>query len=260
MTIVEHISRGAPLIFIGAHPDDEVLVGPLLAFAAERSHAHVQCVTQGQSGWNLADTVCDRTLGQLRVGELEQACRVLGASCQCLGFISGTSTAHASHAVAEDETAASARWKETGEFKQEPEGILQRWSAEDERFPDCLGDCVRRYPNCVCVTFEPERGFTWHPEHRAVGSAATRLLGPAGDGQRNCRLYWVLHPEQRQSSDEVVDVSLMITDAKQNYAETVLGALSMHQTQFGKRHTEKSRTYMTGFKEVVERIILRPVT
>ena len=70
MTIVERILHGSPLLFIGAHPDDELIVGPLLAFAAETSTAHVVCVTQGQSGWNLAATVPDRSLGQLRVEEL----------------------------------------------------------------------------------------------------------------------------------------------------------------------------------------------
>ena len=115
MTLVDRIMLGSPVLFICVHPDDEVLVGPLIALAAEISSAHVQCLSAGQSGWNLSSTVTGGTLGELRVEELKKACAILGATCHCNGYQSGTSVADENQAVAEGEEAARARWEKYGE-------------------------------------------------------------------------------------------------------------------------------------------------
>ena len=39
-SLVQEVQAGKELVFFGAHPDDEGLVGPLLAFAADYSGTH----------------------------------------------------------------------------------------------------------------------------------------------------------------------------------------------------------------------------
>ncbi len=261
MSIRDRITEGKTLVFIGAHPDDEVLVGPLLAFAADHSAAHVECITSGEAGWNLLGAVHDRTLGDLRCEELRKACGVLGASYHVLGYVNGNSTAHdAGIAVAEDEEAAVARWKDC-ELAEKPDEVLRRWSSTDGPLAPRLQECIQTRPGCVVVTFDPIKGFTEHREHCAVGLAVNRLFR-LGDSDGSCELdaemYYVLSPDQAQPTDERIEGSVLTKYGRRDYVHTALKAQGLHETQCGKLGSEKNQRYITGFRSAIEPMILRP--
>ncbi|MFW6154721.1 MAG: hypothetical protein ACOC95_05845 [Planctomycetota bacterium] len=62
---LERVAAEDGVVFVGAHPDDETLVGPLLAWCADHCRdLVVASLTRGQSGWNLGPADLMRTLAQ----------------------------------------------------------------------------------------------------------------------------------------------------------------------------------------------------
>ena len=76
-------------MFVGAHPDDETTLGPLLARASEQTKVIVVCFTKGEGGANKIGPELDAMLGEIRVKELAAAARVLGVEHRILGFWNG---------------------------------------------------------------------------------------------------------------------------------------------------------------------------
>lgn len=157
------------LMCVFAHPDDESLgAGGMIArYAAEGVEIRVITATLGQFGWSVDP---DRypgpeALGQIRLAELQAACRVLGVrSLETLDYVDGELD------------------------KAQPQEIVPRLAASMQRFrPD------------VVVTFPPD-GAYGHPDHIAIcqftSSAIVLAAGPpvdgAGDTHRVEKFYYLV--------------------------------------------------------------------
>jgi LmbE family N-acetylglucosaminyl deacetylase len=161
------------LLGVFAHPDDEVFCagGTLAKYVSYGSEAMVVSATRGQGGQiRDAGAATRRTLGQVREGELQQACSILGVQhALCLDYPDGELARVDRVALSED--------------------VLH--IASDFR-PD------------VVITFGPE-GAYGHPDHIAISEATTeafrraRVDGPAEGPSRPApsRLFHSLFPRSR---------------------------------------------------------------
>jgi LmbE family N-acetylglucosaminyl deacetylase len=170
---LDRLDGNAVIVFVGAHPDDETLVGPLLAYAADRGkEVIVVCLTPGESGWNLDKEDLTRTLAQVRQAEFQAAMSALGATAVMWDYVNGLSKAHPRGlAVLELEQPALARWKTDGTRNETPPDILARWTGTNGDPARRLADYFRQKQPAAVITFDPETGFTRHREHMAVSLA-----------------------------------------------------------------------------------------
>ena len=140
------------ILGIFAHPDDEVFcAGGLLAQAAARgAETMVVSATRGEAG-QIHDTQAATryTLGQVREQELHRAGRHLGVDeTVCLNYSDGTLAF------------------------LEPIILVQE-----------LTYLIRRFRPDTVITFGPD-GAYGHPDHIAIGAAATEAVRLAGDGHQ----------------------------------------------------------------------------
>ncbi|MCH8109336.1 MAG: PIG-L family deacetylase [Chloroflexi bacterium] len=152
------------LLGVFAHPDDESFgTGGLLArYVAEGAHVSLVCATNGEVG-EISDPslATPETLGDVRVGEMENAARVLGISeLIMLGYrdsgMPGTPDNNDPRA-----------------FAQAPDGeVVSR-----------LVGIIRRLRPQVVVTFDPNGGYG-HPDHISIHLHTVAAFHAAGDPAR----------------------------------------------------------------------------
>ncbi len=133
---------------IFAHPDDEILAAGALADAASRagSVARMITATRGEAGIP-DDSVCrPEDLGLVRHAEVLKHGYQLGLERQLV-------------------------W-------QYPDGSLV---AQLEQVTLELVREIRSLRPDLIITFDPESGYTFHPDHRAIGGAATKARRLAAD-------------------------------------------------------------------------------
>ncbi|HEY0788770.1 MAG TPA: PIG-L family deacetylase [Thermoanaerobaculia bacterium] len=147
------IRRFAPLpaaanvLWIAAHPDDELLAAPLLDLYCRerRARCTFAVATRGESGW-CELPVCSPDLATVREQELRASASFFSAAVVAGSFADGSSPS--------------------------PAGVLLRWrttSPSIDAFVDSLFTTIR--PNLV-LTLDPRHGSTCHPDHRAIGAVA----------------------------------------------------------------------------------------
>jgi LmbE family N-acetylglucosaminyl deacetylase len=154
--------RPKTILAVFAHPDDETLVGPLLASYARRGvKVHLAVVTEGEKGTQAhAGIPAGPPLAKVRVEEARCSARALGLEPPLLlGFKDG----------------------ELGRIAQPPWGPL----ADVERE---LARVLQQIRPDVIITFGPE-GAYGHPDHRLVGTVVTQLVQAAADGAPAVLLY-----------------------------------------------------------------------
>ncbi|HUG53906.1 MAG TPA: PIG-L family deacetylase [Vicinamibacteria bacterium] len=145
-----------------AHPDDETLVGPLLASQARRgAKVHLAIVTEGDKGTQAhAGIPAGQELARVRAEEARCSARALGIEPPVLlGFKDG----------------------ELGRMARPSWGPLAEVEAALARLMSDLR------PDVV-VTFGPE-GAYGHPDHRLVGAVVTQLVQKGADGAPAVLLY-----------------------------------------------------------------------
>lgn len=152
------------LLLVFAHPDDESFsVGGVAArYAAAGVPVHLACATKGERGTKDPALVGER-LGALREKELRQACAILGI--RDVTFLGYT------------------------------DGDLAKADLND--ITEKVAEVVRRVQPQAVVTFGPD-GITRHPDHVAIGRAATAAFHRVRrrEGYRYPRrLYHVALPE-----------------------------------------------------------------
>lgn len=258
------VQDGMKVVFVGAHPDDEVYAAPLLAFAADHSRAEVLCATAGESGGCFLAEPSPLTLGQVRTLELTKACGLLGAAPFVFSCINGKSTAHPEGiAVLESGEQAVARWLASGEADETPEDIVERWARECPDFVEQVREHIVSAAPCAVITFDPAHGVTGHAEHRALGIMMTQLfngeagLDPPGTG---VRAYYVVHPDRAKPDDIRIEASELVERGSRAYAELALDAFSMHESQLSPIGSEGNANMAEHFRPLVETITLRPVS
>ena len=132
MKLIDCLQKETVLMFVGAHPDDETTVSPLLAYAADTCRESVAVsITRGEAGWNLNRDYGNRTLADVRTEEFTRAMAVLNCTPLLLDYINGASQAHPDGlAIADPKEQAVERWKTKGDSEQTVEAAYQRWTGE----------------------------------------------------------------------------------------------------------------------------------
>jgi LmbE family N-acetylglucosaminyl deacetylase len=146
------------LLFIGAHPDDEVLVAPLLAESCRDGRRCVLvALTRGERGVCLLPGGCG-DLAAVRIAEFGRSADLLGAVPLWFELPDGS---------AGDPAAVRAVWE-------------SHYGSADA-LVQMLADLIRNESPHSVITFDPRHGSTCHPDHRAAGrlvADALLRLGP----------------------------------------------------------------------------------
>ena len=149
------------LLWIGAHPDDELLLAPWLGQACVEAGrpCTLLVATRGESGVCRLPGGCEPDLGTVRAAEMEAAAAALGAEL--------------------------VQWTLADGAGGDPQAVTAAWAAQSggEEAPiDRLAAAIGSAAPSAVLTFDPRHGSTCHPDHRALGSLALealRRLGPA---------------------------------------------------------------------------------
>lgn len=145
------------LLCVFAHPDDEVLAAGALEDATRRGvRVHMITATRGEKGTSDVSVSGAEELGRVREAELREHGRVLGLVEQIVWSLP-------------DRDVQLHLEKVTADLVRE----------------------IRRIRPDTLLTFHPASGYTDHPDHRAVGSAATAAVEQTGG---EVRLVYVLAP------------------------------------------------------------------
>lgn len=161
---VEAQQTGRTLVAVFAHPDDERIVGPLLARYAGEGHAvYLVIATDGSKGVREhAGVPAGDSLAHVRAGEARCATEELGIHPPILLGL---------------EDAGLASFASLARLRQEARRVFR------DLEPD------------VIISFGPEGG-TGHPDHRLVGAVVTEVVQTGGEGIPSA-LYYPSLPAER---------------------------------------------------------------
>ncbi|HEY6246272.1 MAG TPA: PIG-L family deacetylase [Pyrinomonadaceae bacterium] len=159
------------ILAIFAHPDDDVIVGPLLAhYAKSGVRVYLALVTSGQQGVNsFAKIPAGDQLGAVRESESRAACKAYGIPEPFL-------------LREQDGTLSS---------MQRSNQIVQR-----------LREIVLQVRPAVIITWGPD-GITGHPDHRAVSNLVTELFQnwqTSANSFSPKKLYYAVFPQSKFSA------------------------------------------------------------
>ncbi len=159
----DRLAAGARVLWVAAHPDDEVLSGGILARAGRHHGAAtmIAVLTRGAGGEGPAG-VGPEALAALRSLEMTNAAARYGATLRM---------AHCWNAPLPVSSFPT------------PAGVWERWRPEDP--VGFVADAIREHAADIVLTFDPTHGFTGHPEHiltARVAAAAARAAGLDGAG------------------------------------------------------------------------------
>jgi len=133
---------------IGAHPDDEALVAPLMGKACvdEGARCSFLVATRGEAGDCALPQGCGADLGQLRSEEMRAAAAIFRASLT--------------------------QWTLVDTMAGGPEGVRAAWAAQsggDDALVSRIRAAIDEVSPTVLITFDPHHGSSCHPAHRALG-------------------------------------------------------------------------------------------
>jgi LmbE family N-acetylglucosaminyl deacetylase len=168
--VAMNIRELGTILFVGAHPDDEIFIAGGILAQAVRNGQRVACVTATHGEQGVQDTrLTPGELAQVRIRELEKSLAILGVKEHSWLSYSDGRCAEADKAEAADKV---------------------RRVVEKVR-PDTI------------LTFGPD-GLTGHPDHQAVSGWVSQA---AGSGTRV--LWAVVAPEQYEQlrpADEAANI------------------------------------------------------
>jgi LmbE family N-acetylglucosaminyl deacetylase len=161
--VEELLRRGARVMWIAPHPDDELLVGALLARSSifYGNPLYLLVLTHGEGGECCIPGGCHPDLGRLRGEEMKRAAALYGAELQHEWFfnaplpVSSFPKRHELFAI----------WKR----KQDPVRLTAL--------------AIRRFRPDLVLTFHPDWGATGHPEHQLASRLATTAVRLAASGE-----------------------------------------------------------------------------
>lgn len=166
----------ARVMWVGAHPDDESLAGPVLARACIGlgRPCLMAVMNAGSGGECLRREGCEPDLGTVRAGELVNVAHALGAELVHWRYYNAPLPMSSFPSRQELAT----KWKEQGDPAARIEAL------------------IRRFKPTVLLTFDPNHGFTGHPEHQLTSRFATEAVRRASkgpDGHRVEHVYQLLN-------------------------------------------------------------------
>lgn len=222
MTNRERATAAAPILAVFTHPDDDILVGPLMAHYAKRGvDVYLALVTSGQEGaQERAGIPAGEKLGRVREQEARKACEAYGI--------------HAPFFFRE--------WD--GKM-----GSQEKWWERRERFRQCLGDVIAKTHAGILITFGPA-GYNGNPDHRMVSSLVTEYCMHQGAEQFPSfrKLYHTARgpSEADKGQDTVVqrDFITTVVDCSDGIEEAK-AAIACYESQFSPERIAKLQAAVT---------------
>ena len=151
------------VLWVGAHPDDEVLLAPLLGeLCGEGRHRCALVVaTRGENGACRLPGGCHPDLAAVRTAEMRAAARLFRRARVLQGSLPDV-------------------------FGPDPAAVRQAWAdaaGGEDQLLDRLAGAIDDVAPQTIITFDPRHGTTCHDAHRAIGRlvlrAVERLRQPA---------------------------------------------------------------------------------
>lgn len=150
----------APLLVALAHPDDEVLLAPLLGEACVElgGECALLVVTRGEAGSCDLPGGCGGDLAAVRAEEMADAAALFDATLEL--------------------------WELPDGSAPDPAGVRGAWAAAsggEAALIDRLASAFADHGAATVVTFDPRHGSTCHPDHRALGGLVLEAVARLGD-------------------------------------------------------------------------------
>ena len=159
------INQGARVMWIGAHPDDEVLVGAILAWSSlvKKNPLYMLVLNHGDGGECLLPEGCRPDLATVRGEEMKKVAALYNATLQHEYYYNCSLPVESfpkRHEIAEI-------WKK----KKDPALVCAK--------------AIREFRPDLLLTFHPINGATGHPEHQIASRFATAGVRMAADADES---------------------------------------------------------------------------
>ncbi|NLF33229.1 MAG: PIG-L family deacetylase [Planctomycetes bacterium] len=233
--LLDRLQADDVVVFVGAHPDDETLVGPLLAYCADHCRELVVVsLTRGQSGWNLAGEDLTRTLAEVRQAEFASAVGRLGGEPVTWEYVNGTSTAHPQGlAVRDVEETAVARWRSPGGRDVSADAVYDKWIRQGGDPSGRLADLLGRRGATIVIALDPKTGVTNHPEHVAATRAAAAGVQACNErGGAPIALYYVVRPPDAPPAAERIATADLTIRGSRDYGAIAHESHAFYASQY----------------------------
>jgi LmbE family N-acetylglucosaminyl deacetylase len=159
---IDTILSSAPrVMWCAAHPDDESMMGAVLARASlyYGSPLHMLVLTRGEGGECGRPEGCLPDLGTVREGEMKKVAQAYHAELQMERY-----------------------WNAPLPVESFPprHEIAKKWLSQGDP-AELVAKAIRKFKPDVVLTFEPTHGFTGHPEHQVASRFCTAGIRMAAD-------------------------------------------------------------------------------
>jgi len=160
-TLEERVNSGARMMWVGAHPDDEALVGPIFAKAGPGMGSPLlfHVLTHGEGGECNLPEGCLPDLKTVRGEEMKHAAALYRAGLEHLDYYNAPLPVDS--------------------FPPRQE-IARKWMEQGDPALK-IARAIRSFRPDVLITFDPDHGFTGHPEHQLASRFATQAVRMAAD-------------------------------------------------------------------------------
>jgi LmbE family N-acetylglucosaminyl deacetylase len=193
------------VLWIGAHPDDELFVAPWLARLRTTAGAKLAFLvaTRGERGDCRLVSRGATDLGAIREKEMADAAASFGGELRFLGWRDGAAA--------------------------EPRGVLRTWATEAGGMTALrheLRSAIAALSPDWIVTFDRRHGCTWHADHRALGALVQSLTLPIPTSLAESRITFTppLRTEPGVRNAESVNVN--------ETWDALLRDMACHRSQF----------------------------
>jgi len=202
------------VLWIGAHPDDELFVAPWLARLRKTAGAKLGFLvaTRGEQGDCRLPSPRNRDVGSVRESEMRAAASLFDADLEFLFWRDGAAS--------------------------EPREVLKAWAKDAggrKELSDQLRAAIDRFSPDWIVTFDRRHGCSWHADHRAMGILVQSLALPIP----------VTLAESRITFSDPLRIEPGVRDAEAfNVSETwddLIRDLACHPSQFSVETAELFR-------------------
>lgn len=208
----------ARVMWVGAHPDDEALAGPLLARACVglKRPCLMFVMNRGDGGECLLPEGCRPDLGTVRARELALVAGAYGAELLHQRYFNAPLP--------------------MSSFPPRPE-IGRRWIAAGDP-TDRLVQAMERFRPTVLLTFDPNHGFTGHPEHQLASRFATAAVRRAQVKPivyHVLNRFWLMRPIGADPAEptELFDTHVPCGPGTRTCLDVALAISRAHRTQRG---------------------------
>ncbi|NLW49930.1 MAG: PIG-L family deacetylase [Candidatus Brocadiaceae bacterium] len=245
------------VLFAGAHPDDETVIGPLLAYCADRCRrVVVLSLTRGESGHNLTREDMTHTLSQVREMEFRASVGAFGGLPIMLDYVNGTSRAHPGGlAVLDLRPEAHKRWRAAG--RETPEQIRTRWTEQTGDPVEAVLALLRANKPSAVITLDLERGFTDHVEHIALAHITRDAVSAYNrEADAKATLYYAYDPKGDVQEGEHILTSDLNRLGGKDYFAVAAECRVIYESQFGPRGSQESTNYSAA--RSAEALLRRP--